>query len=237
MRWFRHTRRAPSSAQTTACRVLFPAMVGLLCIAAVPAQAAAGTLRQARIQVGITSPYACEVTAEYTIESAAPADIEHRIQLFEGAGVELLEVTGGGGQLDSPKVVGRTQSLTVRVGQAGPATYTLRYRVRQPDDWVYRCPMWIPTVPADGTSRGVVIDVELPPGAQASGGSVPAFEWSGGRGTATLAHVPAFVRAPYTTTDGPAAPRSWDIARLMDFAAVGVLAFASIVWAWSRKKG
>jgi hypothetical protein len=237
VRWFLHSRRAPSSAHAAACEVLRAAMF-VMCIAVVPAQAtAAGTLRQARIHVAITTPYTCEVTAEYTVESAGPADIEHRIQLFEGAGVELLEVTGGGRQLDSPKVVGRTQSLTVRVGQAGPVTYTLRYRVRQPDDWVYRCPTWIPTVPADGTSRAVVIDVELPSGAQASGGGVPAFQWSGGRGTATLAHVPAFVGAPYTTTDGPAAPRSWDIARLMDLLAVGVLVSASVLWAWTRKKG
>lgn len=197
---------------------------------------ASGTLRQARITIVVDTPYSCDVTAAYSIDAPNESEIEHRIQLFEGASVELIEITGAAQQIDSPKVIGRTQSISVRLAAAAPATYGVRYRVRQPADWAYRCPMWVPTTPTDGTSQPVAIDVELPPAARASGGGVPAFRWAEARGTAILGHVPAFVRVPYATEGGPAPPRSWDVARLMDLLAVAILAVGSALWVWTRKR-
>jgi hypothetical protein len=105
-------------------------------------------------------------------------------------------------------------------------TYALHYQVVQPAEGAFRCPLWLPTTPADGRSRAVRLTVTLPPGAQPSG-TMPAFSWQDGVGSATLGHLPAFVRVAYAA-DGEPAP--WSLARLMDGVSVGVLAVASLVW-------
>ena len=65
----------------------------------------------------------------------------------------------------------------------------------------------MPAVAANDASRWTVAVRQdhrgLPAGAQPSG-TMPAFTWANGVGTATLGHLPAFVRLP--STPGVAAP-------------------------------
>lgn len=176
-------------------------------------------LTGADARIAILSPTVCEVRLAVTIDGAE--DVEHRLEVLEGAVVRDLSVRGA--VAAPPRVVGRTQALDVRP-QA--AAYELSYRVEQPPAGAFRCPLWLPTTPADGRSRAVRLAVSLPPGAEPSG-TMPAFTWSDGVGTTTLGHLPAFVRIPYAA-DGGSAP--WNLARLMDGVSIGVLVVASLLW-------
>jgi len=202
-----------------------------------PSAATGAVLRHARIHVLMTTPTTCDVEAAFTVDVDAPAEVEHRIQVFEGTQVELIEAVGAAQQAGPPAIAGRTQSLTMRFSGTGTGTYTLRYRIRQLDAWAYRCPMWLPTVPADGRSRAVELEVDIPPRASAAGGGLPALKWAAGRGTATLGHVPAFVRVPYTMAgEATDARAGWDVAHLMDVLAIAALVGGSAVWAWRRRR-
>ncbi len=176
-------------------------------------------LTGADARIAILSPTVCEVRLAVTIDGAE--NVEHRLEVLEGALVRDLSVRGA--MAAPPRVVGRTQALDVRP-QA--AAYELSYRVEQPPAGAFRCPLWLPTAPADGRSRAVRIAVTVPAGAQPAG-TMPAFTWRDGVGTATLGHLPAFVRVPYQA-DGVSAP--WNLARLMDGVSVGVLVVASLLW-------
>ena len=57
----------------------------------------------------------------------------------------------------------------------------------------FRCPIWLPTTPADGRSRAVRLIATLPSGASPSG-TMPSFAWVDGTGTGH-ARPPAGVRA------------------------------------------
>ena len=182
-----------------------------------PALGAPGVLRSAEAEITVTSPVACEVRLTLAIDGAAA--IEHRLATLDGSQVTLIEAPGA----DPARDVGRTRALVVRPSSP---TYTIHYRVVQPTAGAFRCPLWLPTTPADGRSRSVRITAGLPAGAQPSG-TMPAFAWTNGVGTATLGHMPAFVRLPYEAA-GVRAP--WNLARLMDGVSVGVLALASLIW-------
>ena len=164
------------------------ALVGVgSALAASPVLAAPGVLRSARAEITITSPQSCEVRLTPTIDGAA--EIEHRLALLDGTVVTLLDAPAA----DPPRDVGRTRALVVRPSSP---TYTLHYRVVQPAEGAFRCPLWLPTTPADGRSRSVLLSAGLPAGAVPSG-TMPSFTWANGVGTATLGHLPAFVRLPY----------------------------------------
>jgi hypothetical protein len=184
--------------------------------------AIAPVLTGADARIAIVSPTACEVRLAVTIDGADR--VEHRLEVRDGAVVGDLTVRGA--VAEPVRTVGRTQALHVRPQTAG---YELAYRVEQPPESRFRCPLWLPTTPADGRSRAVQLTVTLPPGAQPSG-TMPAFTWRGSVGTATLGHLPAFVRVPYSAS-GVSAP--WNLARLMDGVSVGVLVVASLLW-WLR---
>lgn len=77
------------------------------------------------------------------------------------------------------------------------------------------------------------IAVTVPAGTTGRGG-MPAFTWQERQGEAVLAHLPAFVTVPF---GAPTAARGWDLARVMDAAALGTLAAASLIWAVRRKGG
>jgi hypothetical protein len=190
-----------------------------------PARAAPAVLRSADVRIIMTAPSACEVVLSVALD-ALPASVEHRLELLDGATVTL--VGSGSAATDPPHDVGRTRALTVR--PTAPS-YTLSYHVRQPPSGVFRCPLWLPTTPADGRSRAVRLSVRVPDGARPAG-TMPAFAWSGGVGTATLGHLPAFVRVPFAANGVPA---PWDLARLMDGVSLGVLAVASLVF-WRRTR-
>ena len=201
--------------------------VVLLCAAAAasPASAAPAVLRSADVQIVMTEPNACEVVLSVAIDDV-PASVEHRLEMLDGATVTL--VGSESAATDPPREVGRTRALIVR--PASPS-YTLRYRVRQPPAGAFRCPLWLPTTPADGRSRAIRLSVRVPDGAQPAG-TMPTFAWNAGVGTATLGHLPAFVRLPFEA-DGVRAP--WNLVRLMDAVSIGVLALASLVF-WRRTR-
>ena len=187
---------------------------------------AAPVLRDADVRVGFRSPTACDV--DLTVNVKGAAQVEHRVEVVDGARVELRELRGAA-QLGEAWMVGRTRALVVR--PAG-AAYTLRYAVEQPQSSAGRCPLWIPSVPADGRSQAVALRVRIPAGAMAAG-TMPGFAWVGEEGTARLGHLPAFVRVPYAMP-GEATPL--DIAFVMDVVAIGTLVLASAAWARRRPR-
>jgi len=158
-----------------------------------------------------------------TVEDAT--EIDHRI---ESAAADLLDMQGAQ-HVGEPRTIGRTQSLVVRPWQP---SYAFRYRSTQSEDRAYRCPIWLPAVPTDGLSRTVRVEVDLPSSVLPSG-SMPAMTWTGTHGTTILGHVPAFVRLPYAAQGET--PR-WDIAQVMDAAAVAAFAGASALWIWRRRR-
>ena len=198
---------------------------GLLvcCLAAgvAPATAlAAPVLAAADARIRFESPTACTVELALTIEGAS--QVEHRVEAVDGSRVELLQVSGAA-QVGEPRTVGRTLALQLAPSQ--PA-YVLRYRVQQPESRRERCPLWLPSIPADGRSRNVRLTVQLPAGAT-PGGTMPGFAWNGDRGDATLGHLPAFVRVAYAEA-GRTPP--WDVSRVMDVITLATLAVASALW-------
>ncbi|MGE0359438.1 MAG: hypothetical protein AB7H93_03320 [Vicinamibacterales bacterium] len=206
-------------------RALRAALVGVAMLPAAPADAAPAVLRAADAAIEISAPAACAVRLTVTIDGAA-APIEHRLEHLEGAVTALGGVEGA--SAEPPGAVGRT--LVLRVTPSGP-TYTLRYRVTQPPAGVFRCPIWLPATPADGRSRAVRIHATVPAGT-APAGTFPAFAWTDRTGTATLGHLPAFVRVPYA---GAGVDAPWNLARLMDGVSLAVLAAASLLW-WRRRQ-
>jgi hypothetical protein len=207
---------------TTGC-----AGVLLLCAgaASAPALAAPAVLRSADVHIVMTEPTVCEVALSVAIDNV-PAAVEHRLERLDGATITLLD--SGAAASAPPHDVGRTRVLVVR---PAPAAYTLRYRVQQPPGGAFRCPLWLPTTPADGRSRTVRLSARVPGGARPAA-TMPAFAWNAGIGTATLGHLPAFVRLPFDA-DGVQAPVN--LARLMDAVSVGVLTLASVLF-WRRTR-
>jgi len=187
---------------------------------------AAPVLREADVEIVVTSSLACEVTMTLTVEGAS--EIDHRVETFSGGGADLVELRGAR-PVGDVRSIGRTQSLVLRPDQA---TYSFRYRARQPDDFADRCPIWLPAVPTDGRSRALSIRIQLPEGS-IPGHSMPSFEWTGARGSTRLGHLPAFVRVPYTA-DGEAL--GWGIGRVMDAVAVLVFGALTVVWVWRRRR-
>ena len=182
---------------------------------------AAPVLRAAEARVEFQSATSCTVELALTVDGAA--EVEHRVEVVDGARVELIEIRGATAT-GNPRMIGRTRALVLR---PDGATYMLRYAVEQPSSRASRCPLWVPSVPADGRSQAVRIRVRIPAGATAAG-TMPRLAWSGGEGSATLGHLPAFVRVPYAM---PGDPEPLDIAFVMDLVAIVTLVVASAVWA------
>jgi len=196
------------------------------CALSAPAAVAAPVLQSADLQITITSPTACDVVMALTVDGVS--EIEHRIEAFEGSRIELVEVRGAR-QVGDVRSIGVTQSLLLRPDQAA---YAFRYRTVQPNGRHDRCPIWLPTVPTEGRSRTVRLQIDLPPEAVA-GSSMPAFTWTGAHGVATLGNLPAFVRVPYARA-GEA--RQWQIGSVMDALAIAAFATATAVWTWRLRR-
>lgn len=199
-----------------------------LCVAALvmaPATSiAASVVTDADVRVTFLSPTSCAVALALHVEGDT---VDHRIDLADGADVELLDVAGARRVGDTVDV-GRTRSLVL---EPGAGRYALNYRVILPEHRAGRCPLWIPTTPTAGRGRVVRITVRIPPGATASG-TMPSFTWTGDEGTVEIGHLPAFVRVPYA---GPGEPAPWDVARIMDATAVATLLAATVLW--TRRRG
>lgn len=187
---------------------------------------AAPVVRSADIRITVTSPTACDVTMVLAIEGGA--EIDHRIETFEATRIELAAVRGAR-HVGEVRTIGRTQSLVLR---PETASYELSYRVVQPADREHRCPIWVPSVPTDGRSRPVRLEVDLPVAAT-PGASMPGFTWTGAHGTATLGHIPAIARIPYSS---PGESRGWGINAMMDALAIAVFAVASAIWTWRARR-
>lgn len=201
-----------------------------MCLAVLPLAwpaDAAPLLTGAQAAVRFDGPGSCAVALSVTVTGAT--SIEHRLELLEGASVDAVRIEGAT-EATPPHDIGRTRTVTLTPAVDG-AVYSLHYRIAQSPSRPYRCPLWLPTVPADGRSRAVRVEVELPAGQTASG-TMPAFSWTGSRGVATLPHLPAFVIVPFAPAGSV---RPWDVSRVMDVAAVASLALASVLWMRRRK--
>lgn len=185
---------------------------------------AAPVVTDADVRVTFLSPTSCTVALALHVEGDI---VEHRIERADGAEVELLDVSGAR-RVGDAEDVGRTRALVLE-----PAVdrYSLTYRVTQPSNRAGRCPLWIPTVPTTGRGRTVHITVQVPRGATARG-TMPSFAWAGDEGTATIGHLPAFVRVPYAM---PGEPLPWNVARIMDATAVATLLVATAAWTRRRR--
>jgi hypothetical protein len=194
-------------------------------------------LRQADVRIALTSANACDVTADLTIESKSRVEVIHRLQLFEGARAELGGVSGAGKQAGVPRLEGRTMVLGVALDPSASGPYTIRYRVTQPDEWSYRCPIWVPVTPTDGRVGAVRLQIDVPPGTVPTRGSFPAFTWTQSQpGTASIGHVPAFVRVPFMAAGHD--PGWWarqDLATLTDTTAIAVLVIGTVIWVWRAR--
>jgi hypothetical protein len=206
-------------------------LTGLLCAIGVTAVGpvavrATPVLRAADVRVTFQSPTACTVELGVTIDDAV--QVEHRVETAEGGRVDLMEISGAT-PAGPPTDIGRTRALTVRPERA---SYTLRYEVQLPAARAGRCPLWIPTVAADVRAATVRVTTKLPGGARAAG-TMPTFRWNGDEGTATIGHLPAFVRVPYAMP-GETAP--WNIGRLMDIFSIATLVVATLAWARRQRR-
>lgn len=222
----------PGRSSDRVARSAMAAAIGfLLCV---PVDAA-GVLREAAISISFRTAFLCEVDAAFTIDQADSGAIEHRIHVLEGGTVDLDEVGGPMRVSGPPATIGRTQSLVLRPTADGPHVYRLRYRATQPQAGAYRCPLWLPTTPADGRSRQIALSVSIPGGAVPGGGGLPPFAWREHRGTARLGHIPAFVLVPYSTA-GDGHGRGMSITRMMDATALTALACGSAFFLWRRRR-
>jgi hypothetical protein len=196
------------------------------CALSASAAIAAPVLQSADLQITITSPTSCDVVVALTVDGVS--EIEHRIEAFEGSRIELVGIRGAR-QVGDVRTIGVTQSLLLRPDQAA---YGFHYRAVQSAPRQHRCPIWLPTVPTEGRSRTVRLQIDLPPAAVA-GSSMPALTWTGAHGVATLGNLPAFVRVPYARA-GEA--RQWAIGRVMDALAIAAFATAAAVWTWRLRQ-
>ena len=187
-------------------------------------------LHSAVVRVALTSPRSCEVTM--ALEAAASDDVDHRVEAFAGTEIELVAVRGA--ETASDRRIGSTRSLVVRPVVRKP--YQIQYRITQPRNRAFRCPLWVPALATDGRSRPVTITVALPEGSSPKGSSFPALEWAASEGVATLAHLPAFVRVSYVGGGAGDDAGPLDVARAMDTIAVAVMALATAGWVWRRRR-
>lgn len=197
------------------------------CIGLVVPAAAAPVLRSAAVSIRIPSPTSCEVSMTLVVDGGSA--IDHRLESPADTDVDALRIEGARATSE-PQAIGSTRSLVLTPTQAA---YTVSYRVQQSATRMHRCPLWLPAVPATGASGVVTLHVELPPGTDPRN-TMPRFTWNGRAGTATLAHLPAFVLVPYSATGEPA---DWDVSTAMDVAAVSVFVGASAIWVWRRRSG
>ena len=197
----------------------------------------AAVLRRANLRVAFTASHTCDVAADFTVESTSRIEVIHRLQLFEGARAELVGVTGAGKEAGVPRIEGRTMVLAVAIDPAASGAYTIRYHVVQPDQWQYRCPIWLPSTPTNGQAGAVRLQIDVPPGTASTRGSFPAFSWtSNHQGTAAIGHVPAFVRVPFLEAGHD--PGWWarqDLASLTDTTAIAVLVIGTVIWVWRSR--
>jgi hypothetical protein len=187
---------------------------------------AAPILRSADVRITVLSPTSCDVTLALGVTGAP--EIDHRIEAFEGSRVDLVDVHDAQ-QVNDIRTVGRTRSLVLH--PAG-GEYAFHYLAFQSAERANRCPIWLPAVATAGRPGAVRLLIDIPAGNSATG-TMPAFEWNGRHGVATLAHLPSHVAMTLVPENGP---RIWDVSRIMDTVAMTVFAAATAAWVWRARK-
>jgi hypothetical protein len=197
------------------------------------AQSPAATVRAADVRLRMGPANVCDVDATFSVDAAQATEIDHRLQLFDGAHAEVRSIDGA--HAAAPVPIGRTQSLMIRMPSRGASTYRIRYRITQPANWAFRCPIWLPAVATSGQSGSATISVEIPDDASPVGRSLPALSWSGTVGRAALSSIPAFVRVRYRSDSEPDGG-AWDLTTLMDRIAIAAIVVGSALWLWRRRR-
>jgi hypothetical protein len=195
------------------------------------------TVLEADIRITMRDATACEAQVRLRVGTPAPTLLDHRVALYAGTRIADVVVSGEGVEAGTPRPSGpATEAIGIRL-RPGTSSYTIAYRVTQPADRGFRCPVWLPAAPTDGLSRQVRVRVVLPAGASAAGGSLPRLAWTpAGAGEATLAQIPAIVRTPFTSAGEPSRwSESFDVTRVMDALALVALASVTGVWLWRRR--
>jgi hypothetical protein len=211
--------------------------IGCLAGAAAAGPAGAATLDAADARIAFTAPAACRVEIAFTIAAGEAGTVEHRLFLDGDARVEEVSVESALATADAPVRRGAAALLEMRLPGRGRHAYRVAYRVDQHAAARFRCPLWLPAAPTQGTGGRVRLAVTLPPRAVPLGGAFPRLVWDGGAGTVALAHMPAFVRVPFAGPDEP-----WSFAarlgvdRSMEIVAVGLLAAAWAAWLRLRRR-
>jgi hypothetical protein len=203
-------------------------------LAGLPADAAAATVRSARVSI-VFSPQACEVTSRLVIDTAEPEVVEHRLLLAQRSGLPEFVVVGAlAGDSDT---IGSTVRLPVSLTGSGRNEYTVRYRVALSNAAHGQCPLLVPAAPTDGISRAIRLEVDMPADATRLPGAFPALSWDERRGTVTIGHMPSFVRVPFATRGAALGWReTFDVRRAMDVSAVVTIGIATAAWAALRKR-
>ncbi len=151
----------------------------------------------------------------------------------EVSGVVVVGAIAGPIQMEGP-----TARLPVSLTGPGRNEYIARYRIRTAEGAIDRCPLLVPSVPTDGVSRSVRIDVEVPQGATVLRSAFPAFTWKDRRGSVTIGHIPSFVRVPHAPRGVPVAWRDTvDPARVVDAAALSTIGLSTLAWIVLRRRG
>lgn len=211
--------------------------IGCLASAAAAGPAGAATLDAADARIAFTAPAACRVEIAFTIAAGEAGTVEHRLFLDGDARVEEVSVESALATADAPVRRGAAALLEMRLPGRGRHAYRLAYRVDQHAAARFRCPLWLPAAPTQGTGGRVRLAVTLPPRAVPLGGAFPRLVWDRGTGRVALAHMPAFVRVPFAGPDEP-----WSFAaglgvdRSMEIVAVGLLAAAWAAWLRLRRR-
>lgn len=223
-------RRASTPFAVTSSRAIRRHLIVAIAVAltSVRPTHAAPVLRSAEAVVRFADPAQCDVRLTLVVSGAA--DVEHRLEVLEGTEVELLGVEGAT-EATPVRDIGRTRALSLRPASLDVA-YSIVYRVVQRPARAGRCPLWLPTAPADGRSRNVRLRVSVPDGTEAAA-TMPSFSWNGPTGAATLAHVPAVVIVPFVRI-GDARP--WDVSRVMDLTAMATLVVSTGWWLRRRRR-
>lgn len=142
-----------------------------------------------------------------------------------------------GGMAGEAETIGRTARVPISLTGSGRNEYSIRYRVAVPGSVVDRCPLLVPSAPADGVTRAVRIEVDLPADARRLPGEFPAFAWDEQHGAVTVGHMPSFVRVPYVPGGAPLTWRdTLDTRRVIDIAALVAIGMSTAAWVALRNR-
>ncbi len=212
-----------------------PALVAVLAsstaLAAARLDAAApDRIVEADVRVRLVDSTTFDVAMTLTLELTAERTVDHRLMLYSGTRVGHVIVSGTGVTAQPERTIGTTRSLPMVI-EAGRHRYRITYEIVQTAEWAHRCPVWLPEVPTDGTSRSVRIEVELPAGAALLPDTFPSLAPLGaGDARVTLGHLPAVLRLLHAARgERPSWLDRVSRRRLVDATAIVILVAAAAI--------